>query len=89
MEIVSFLGWFGTILLMLCGLPQLIQTAVTKQVDGLSATTLFMWCAGCICTLVYILLTVQNLPLAINYLFNTLVSGTTFALCVKYRRPKR
>lgn len=62
-------GWFGSILLAFCGLPQAIESYKTKSSEGLTWGFIAMWFIGEILTFIYIL-PKMDLPLMFNYTAN-------------------
>ncbi len=62
-------GWFGSLLLGLCALPQTVQVIQTGTASGLSWTFLLMWFLGELFTLIYVLPT-RRWPLIANYVLN-------------------
>ena len=66
---MEFLGWFGSILLAFCGLPQAVESYKTKCSDGLTWGFLFMWFSGELLTFAYVLPKL-DLPLIFNYSAN-------------------
>lgn len=70
-------GWIGSILLALCGLPQLIKTLKTRRVNDFSGLFLLMWFLGEVLTLIYILSQpFFQLPLLANYCINIIITAT-------------
>jgi uncharacterized protein with PQ loop repeat len=65
----EFIGWAGSILLAFCGLPQAIESYKTKNSDGLTWSFLFMWGAGELLTILYVL-PKWHWPLIFNYTAN-------------------
>ena len=63
------IGWIGSLLLALCGLPQAIESYKTKSSEGLTWGFLSMWFIGELCTFVYII-PKMDLPLLVNYSAN-------------------
>jgi len=47
-------GWIGSVLLTVCGLPQAIKVWRTKKANDLSMTFLTMWWLGEVFTFLYI-----------------------------------
>lgn len=83
---IEYIGFLGAALLTLSAVPQLIKTLKTKHVEDLSASMLISWALGCFLMFIYVLFTNLQLPLLLNYLFNTLVSGGIVYLYFKYRK---
>jgi uncharacterized protein with PQ loop repeat len=63
------LGYIGSIMLAICGLPQALESYKTKSSDGLTWGFIGLWFWGEIFTFVYIL-PKMDLPLLINYSAN-------------------
>jgi len=85
---IEICGHIGSFFLMICGIPQLYKTIITKDVTGLSATTLVLWGTGCVLTGLYVYNTSAQLPLLINYGFNSLVVGINTFLYFLHKKPK-
>lgn len=68
-ETLSTIGYIGSILLALCGLPQAFMSIRQGHSRGISVLFLIMWTLGEILTLVYII-PKSDAPLLINYLSN-------------------
>jgi uncharacterized protein with PQ loop repeat len=84
--IVEVIGWTGSICLLICGLPQLILTLRSRDVTSLSLSMLLFWYVGLILSGAYVLLTTQQLPLLLNYGFNT---GVVTVLLIAYCKFKK
>jgi len=69
---MEILGWMGSVLLALCGLPQAIQTVRTKSASDISWLFLLMWGAGDLMLLIYTF-PLGKLALTINYGFNAVL----------------
>ncbi len=63
------IGWLGSVLLALCGIPQAWQSAKQGHSRGISAFFLAAWFAGELLTLAYVWPD-KNLPLIVNYSCN-------------------
>jgi uncharacterized protein with PQ loop repeat len=63
------IGWIGSGLFALCGLPQAVQSAREGHSHGLSWMFLLMWFFGEIFTMVYVW-PKMDYPLLANYLTN-------------------
>ena len=72
---LEYVGWFGSILLALCGLPQAIESYKTKSSEGLTWGFILMWFIGELFTCAYIVHTL-TWPLIFNY------SANIIFLCV-------
>ena len=71
---IELLGLFGTLLLAIGGLPQLIKTVKDKHADGLSGGMLWCWLLGFMLLLMYtIKLHPHDWILLFNYGFNLIV----------------
>ena len=68
---MEMIGWFGSILLAFCGLPQAIESYKTKSSEGLTWGFIGMWFVGEIMTIIYIL-PQMVLPLLFNYTANVI-----------------
>lgn len=66
---LNILGWIGSILFAICGLPQAIKCYKEKHADGISTSFLLMWLFGEIFTMIYVL-PKMDLPLLFNYSIN-------------------
>ena len=66
---LDYIGWLGSILLALCGLPQAIESYKTKSSAGLTWGFILMWFIGEIMTFIYIVPTL-TWPLIFNYSAN-------------------
>jgi uncharacterized protein with PQ loop repeat len=66
---LEYIGWFGGILLAICGLPQAVQSVRTKSSNGLAWGFLLLWFFGEFFTFLYIL-PKNDWPLMLNYSFN-------------------
>lgn len=68
---MELIGWLGAALFCFCGAPQAYASWNQGHSRGISAGFLFMWGAGEVLTLTYVLGSVGiNLPLLCNYAFN-------------------
>jgi len=68
------IGWLGSIMLAICGLPQAWESYKTKSSAGLNWGFISLWFCGEILTFVYIL-PKMDLPLLLNYSANILFIG--------------
>ncbi len=66
MQLADVLGWTATVLFTVCYIPQIIKTAKTKTVDGLSFRLLLISFIANIVALCYATL-IQQPPLQIKY----------------------
>ena len=84
---IEVVGWLGSILFSICGLPQLIKTWKTRKVKDLSSLFLWLWFWGEIFTLIYIIIGDiaqgnYHVPLYSNYAVNILI--VFYLLYAKY-----
>ena len=63
------IGWLGSIMLAMCGLPQAWESWKTKSSAGLTWGFILLWFTGEILTFVYII-PKMDLPLLVNYSAN-------------------
>lgn len=66
---MEVIGWVGSIMLALCGLPQAIKSYRTKSSKDISIWFLILWLLGEVLTLVYVFPKL-DWPLIMNYSFN-------------------
>ena len=66
---MELIGYIGSIMLAVCGLPQAIESYKTKSSEGLTWGFIGLWFVGEIFTFIYIL-PKMDLPLLINYSSN-------------------
>lgn len=66
---MEVIGWVGSIMLALCGLPQAIKSYRTKSSKDISIWFLVLWLLGEVLTLVYVFPKL-DWPLIMNYSFN-------------------
>jgi uncharacterized protein with PQ loop repeat len=83
---IETLGWIGTFLLALCGLPQLIKTATTKNTTGLSLLMLVACLLGEIFIGIFIYYTAFEWQLFFNFSVNALIVTATIILYIIYRK---
>ena len=69
------IGWIGSILLAVCGLPQAWMSYKDKNSDGISWAFLLLWGFGELFCLGYVYKNL-DLPLLVNYGINILIIGT-------------
>lgn len=82
---IEILGHFGALLLSISSAPQLYTTFKTKDTTGLSLNMLLLWGFGCLFMGLYVFYTTAQLPLLINYVFNTTLVFTNIVLYFKYK----
>lgn len=73
------IGYLSSVFLILCGLPELYLGLTTGNV-GASYGLLILWFIGEVLGLIYTI-NRKDLPLILNYSFNTLIVGAI--LCLK------
>lgn len=65
----QIIGWVGSFLLAICGIPQAWQSYKQGHSDGISSGLLWLWGVGEILTLLYVF-HLQNAALILNYACN-------------------
>lgn len=68
-NLMELIGWAGSILLALCGMPLAWQSYRQKHSNGISNVFLAMWLAGELLTFAYVF-PKQDYPLLFNYSLN-------------------
>lgn len=66
---MDVIGWLGSMLFALCGLPQAVQSYKQKHSNGLAWMFLLMWFFGEVLTFIYVL-PKADYPLLANYVVN-------------------
>lgn len=77
---ISVIGWIGSILLALCGLPQAYYCWKNKNANGVNGLFLAMWSIGEVFGAIYVL-SLGDAPLITNYLINLF----SCAVIVRYK----
>lgn len=85
MELIPILGWLGSILFALCGVPQAIKAYREKHARGLDWTFLMMWLFGELFCIIYAV-DLKAWPLVFNYVFNLLSLFVILIYKVKDRK---
>lgn len=67
---IEYVGWIGSMLFALCGVPQAIQSYKQKHSDGLSSVFLLMWFLGEVLSFAYAITKDDVLPIITNYVLN-------------------
>jgi len=82
---MDIIGYIGSIMLAICGLPQAIESFKTKSSEGLTWGFILLWFFGELFTFAYII-PKMDLPLLINYSANII-----FLIIIIYYKvnPKR
>jgi len=83
---LEVLGFVASTCLILSSVPQAIHTFRTKNVTGLSVGTLLLWFFGVIMMGTYVAFKSPQIPLLINYAFNTVIVGINLFLYLKYAK---
>lgn len=83
---IEIIGHLGALLLSFSSAPQLYTTIKTKDTTGLSLNMLLLWGFGCALMGIYVFYTSGQLPLLINYGFNTALVFTNIVLYFKYKK---
>ncbi len=81
---LEIVGWIGSILFAICGIPQALQSYKQKHSHGISKAFLMMWLAGELLTMAYIF-PKQDYPLLFNYSVNI---ACLAVICWYKYRPK-
>lgn len=83
---IEIVGHLGAVLLSLSSAPQLYKTYKTKDIAGLSLNMLLLWAFGCAFMGIYVVYTTRQMPLLINYAFNTTLVFSNIVLYFKYKK---
>jgi MtN3 and saliva related transmembrane protein len=83
---IEIVGHLGAVLLSLSSAPQLYKTYKTKDITGLSLNMLLLWAFGCAFMGIYVVYTSRQMPLLINYAFNTTLVFSNIVLYFKYKK---
>ena len=83
---IEIVGHLGAVLLSLSSAPQLYKTYKTKDITGLSLNMLLLWAFGCAFMGIYVVYTTRQIPLLINYAFNTTLVFSNIVLYFKYKK---
>lgn len=67
---MNSIGWLGSFLLSICGLPLAYDSHKSKSAKGISWSFLLLWLAGEVLTFFYVLPKKVVLPLIFNYGLN-------------------
>lgn len=68
---MEIIGWLGSILFAICGLPQALQSMRDGHSDGLNWMFLLTWLSGEVLTIIYVF-PKADYPLLFNYTLNLL-----------------
>lgn len=74
-HMVDTLGWIGTLLLGICGFPQLIKSYREGHSYGISWLFILAWFFGEVFLLVYIVSESKGMILSLNYALNLVFAG--------------
>jgi uncharacterized protein with PQ loop repeat len=74
MEIV---GWLGSVMLSICGLPQAIECYKKKNSDGISWMFILLWLFGEIFALIYAV-HIKETPIVFNCALNSVIVFVIF-----------
>ena len=77
-NILELVGWFGSVMLAFCGLPQAVESWKSGNSSGVSWGLLLMWGLGEIASVIYVLPRME-VPLLFNYATNI-----SFILVISY-----
>lgn len=67
---MTFIGWVGSILFSICGLPQALKTWKDGHADGLDLSFLLLWTGGEVFTLIAVFAQAPKVYLIFNYCAN-------------------
>ena len=70
-NIYEILGYCGTSILVIAGVPQVVKTIKDNHANGLSLIYLILLILGFLSMLIYILTTSKQIPLVIGYSVNS------------------
>jgi uncharacterized protein with PQ loop repeat len=84
-NIMELIGYIGSIMLAVCGLPQALESFKTKSSEGLTWGFIGLWFFGEIFTFIYIL-PKMDLPLLINYSANIIFLAVIIYYKIKPRK---
>jgi uncharacterized protein with PQ loop repeat len=73
--LINALGIIGMICFAICSIPQAYKSFKDGHSQGISHAFLWLWIAGEITTLLYVVLTSCDIILLLNYIFNILFLG--------------
>lgn len=82
----EFVGWIGSIMFAICGIPQVVSTFRTHDVSGLSFSFILLWFLGEIFSATYLIIDdvkkgSSHFPIYFNYVVNlACVSYLLYAL---------
>jgi uncharacterized protein with PQ loop repeat len=82
---MELIGYIGSIMLAVCGLPQALESYKTKSSEGLTWGFLGLWFFGEIFTFAYVL-PKMDLPLLINYSANIIFLAIIIYYKIKPRK---
>ena len=83
----DLIGWIGSLVLSLSGIPQIYKIIKTKSAGDISIQFMAMWAGGLILLLIHTLnLDNYSIPLVANYALSAFVCIATIAVTLKYRR---
>ena len=72
---LTIISVFGSFLLSISNIPQMIRSISERNSNGVSLLTLIIGIVGLLCLLIYVSLTYFDVCLMINYGFNVIVLG--------------
>jgi uncharacterized protein with PQ loop repeat len=74
---MEFIGWVGSIMLSICGLPQAWDSLKNKHSNGISWGFILLWLFGELFALVYVVYKKEN-PIIFNCVLNTVIVSVIF-----------
>ena len=69
---MEIIGWLGSIMLSICGLPQAIESYKNKNSNGISWGFIILWFLGEILVLLYVIFK-KEYPLSFNCALNIII----------------
>lgn len=85
----TILGFIGAVAFAFCGAPQAIKAYKDGHSNGISGWMLFLWLLGEICTTLYVIITIFDLILLLNYAVNIIFLGIILKFKLFPRRKER
>ncbi len=83
-RIAILCGWLANILFILCFVPQVAHTIITKDVSGLSIHMFYAYLVACLFGMVYTVSYLKEWPLTFGYGFEILLVVAEIVLYYSY-----
>jgi uncharacterized protein with PQ loop repeat len=74
---MELIGWIGSIMLSICGLPQAVQSFKDKHSNGISWGFILLWWFGEIFAVIYVI-SKREYPIIFNCALNTVIVSIIF-----------